>query len=151
MSEDKIRAWHSRRVVVARHNCCSRDAISPIPASRITIFRWRARTTTTATWDGNGLAYSDRFQTSMSDQCRMPDLRSPCHSVFNKEIHDSSIRKWSDVGGEVVGSCLCVSSSGNCDKLLRSDMYYTKPKLALSNNSVKYNIINNRVNKFMYS
>ena len=32
-----------------------------------------------------------RFQTPVSDQCQVPDLRSPCHSVFSP-MHDSPCR-----------------------------------------------------------
>ncbi|CAD7940710.1 unnamed protein product [Amoebophrya sp. A25] len=37
------------------------------------------------------------------------------------------------------------------DKLLRSDSYYRKPRLAVTNNSVKYDMITNQVLPFKYS
>ena len=37
------------------------------------------------------------------------------------------------------------------DKLLRSDSYYRKPRLAVTNNSVKYDMITNEVLPFKYS
>ena len=47
-------------------------------------------------WDGNGVGLSSigrRFLSSQSDQCQVPDLRSPCHSVFKKELMTAGVRK----------------------------------------------------------
>jgi len=39
----------------------------------------------------------------------------------------------------------------NCNKLTRSDPFYMRPRLATTNNSVKYNILTNQVRPFKYS
>ena len=39
----------------------------------------------------------------------------------------------------------------NINKLTRSDPYYMRPRLAVTNNSVKYNILTNSVRPFKYS
>ena len=100
------------------------------------------------------VSHREHQQSANFAKCRTANTygNSASFTGPGQSLRDHQIYKSAQRLGEYDFSVLKKNNNySNCNKLTRADAYYLKPKLATTNNSVKYDIVTNNVNKFRYS